>query len=568
MKFKSKFGNLAMEDFKDEEVTDKADPTAGVDNPEPEGETPPDAPAAAGETPDPAADAAAGDAGDAGANPDADAAGDGTDNAASDDGTGDPDAVVATDEPPVENNPENSDASAAVTDVDNIGDAPDVEGGELVDPEAETVESELSEADDIGDDMDETADDVENLDIAAESLENLVAGLESAMETGGLNFAGGVIARNNLNTVTRFLKVNSLVVPALEDMESPSAKINAASTMKDSIVKFIQNIIKAIKDAAMRFADWIVQTYKRLTNANEALKARAEKLLERVNASDMKTDKIENVKLVDSISSGGVAISDLGVFAAGMYKAAEYMNSPGTYSGYVDALGQCEEMLKSPEREEEIRGKISETLNKWATGFESHAINITGYAREVKHDGANVNKVLDNSKSFMIPLLRNEAVYVVLPESAEAVALMNATVNKFGDDGKITSVNPLDKAAAVKLCKAIIEHADKLIKSAEENRGGVKELQANIAKYRDTTLTLMMNLLDGKPQNQSDEKSRKIGLFIVKLLTSAARLPVHAINRAIPRSMGAILDLVAASLGETSKENAPTPDANASKQIK
>lgn len=448
----------------------------------------------------------------------------------------------------VETNPENADADASVSDVDNAGEPPTEETGELVDPEAEVVEDELSGVDDIQDDVDETTEDVENLDIAAESLENLVAGLESAMETGGLGFAASTIARNNLNTVTRFLKVSNVLIPAMEDMESPSAKIEAASSMKDSIVKFIQGIIKAIKDAAMRFADWIVQIYKRLTNANQALKARAEKLLERVNSSEMKTDKIENGKLVDSISSGGVAIADLAVFAAGMGKAVEYMNSPSTYSGYVDAIGQCEEMLKSPEREEEIRGKISETLSKWAVGLESHAVNVTGYAREAKHPG-NTGKIIDNTKSFLIPMLRNEAIFVIVPESAEAVAYMEATANKFGDGGKVTGVNPLDKAEAIKLCNVVIEQANNAIKSAEENRGGVKELQANIAKHRDTVLALSLNLVHGKAQNANEEKGRKIGIFIAKMLTSSSRLPIHAINRAAPRSYSAILDLVAASLG-------------------
>lgn len=449
----------------------------------------------------------------------------------------------------VETNPENAGADAAVSDADNTGEPPTEETGELVDPEAEVVEDELSGVDDIQDDVEETTEDVENLDIAAESLENLVAGLESAMETGGLGFAASTIARNNLNTVTRFLKVSNVLIPALEDMESPSAKIEAASSMKDSIVKFIQGIIKAIKDAAMRFADWIVQIYKRLTNANQALKARAEKLLERVNGSEMKTDKIENVKLVDSISSGGVAIADLAVFAAGMGKAVEYMNNPGTYSGYVDALGLCEEMVKNPEREEEIRGKISETLSKWAVGLESHAINVTGYARSSKSSDAATAKVIDNTKAFMIPMLRNEAVFVLLPETAEAVGTMNSNVNKFGEDGKVTGVNPLDKAEAIKLCTVIIEQANNAIKSAEENRGGVKELQANIAKHRDTTLALLANLTSGKTQSESEEKGRKVGLFIAKMITSSARLPVHAINRAAPRSYSAILDLVAASLG-------------------
>lgn len=562
MKFKSKFGNLAMEDFKDEEVTDKADPTAGVDVPEDDAETPPegtDAPPAAGETPDPAAEPAAGDD----ANPDA--GNSGTDNADASDGSGDPDDAAATDEPPVENNPENADADAAVSDVNNTEDAPDAEGGELVDPEAETVETELSEADDIGDDMEETSDDVENLDIAAESLENLIAGLESAMETGGLDYSGAIIARNNLNTVTRFLKVNSLVVPALEDMESPSAKINAASTMKDSIVKFVQNIIKAIKDAAMRFADWIVQTYKRLTNANVAMQARAEKLLERVKASEMKTGNIDNAKLAAALVAESKPVTDLATFASGMAKAVQFMNNPSTYKGYLDALAQCEEMLKEPAREEEVRGKISETLNKWSEDFEKHAVNITGYARSSGAKGIGA-KVVENTKMFGIPLLNNEAVYVTLPDTAEGIGLLNAITQQLEGAPAVTSVTALDKAEATKLCELIISIAKDAQKSAEDNRGGVKELIAAIDKQKTTTLTMLDHLVNGK--EESDHPVRKASIFVAKMLTSSARLPVHALNRAVPRSMGAILDLVAASLGDASKENALKPDANASKKIK
>lgn len=563
MKFKSKFAAAALEDFKDDEVADKANPNSGVDNPEPDA-VPPAADPEADPEADPAADANANPdaaAGDAGADPDPNAEPEADPNAANGDGAGDPDAVAVTDEPPVENNPENAPADAAVTDVDNTGEPPTEETGELVDPEAELVEDEMTAVDDIEGEMDETTEDVEKLDIAAESLENLVAGLESAMERGGLDFAGSVLARNNMNTVTRFLNVNNLLLPALEDMETPSAKINAASTMKDSVVKFVQSIIKAIKDAAMRFADWVVQTYKRLTNANVALQARAEKLLERVKSADMKTGNIENAKLALALTAESAPVTDLPAFVAGMAKAAEFLNNPSSYSGYVTALGQCEEMLKTPEREEEIRGKISETLNKWSEDFEKHALNVTGYARSSGHTG-NVGKVVNNTKMFGIPMLNNEAIYVVLPDSAEGIGYLTAVTQSLSAPTSAANVAALDKAAATKLCESIIQIAKNAQKSAEDSRGGVKELIESINKQKDTTIKMVDRLLVGK--EGSDTTIRKVGIFVAKMLTSSARLPVHAINRALPRSLSAVLDLVAASTGEAAKQ----PEASPAKQMK
>lgn len=555
-----------MEDFKDEDVTDKADPSAGVDNPDADTETPPETEPAA----EPAADAGTDAAADAGADAGADGAdagaGDaGADNAVDGDGTGDPDAAAATDEPPVETNPENGDAAAAVTDADNIEDAPDESTGELVDPEAEVVEDELSEVDDVADKMDETAEDVENLDIAAESLEQLVAGLESAMERGGLDYSGSVIARNNLNTVTRFLKVDNILIPALEDMESPSAKIEATSTMKDSIVKFIQGIIKAIKDAATRFADWVVQTYKRLTNANVALQARADKLLERVKSSDMKTGAIDNAKLATALVSADTPITNYAEFAVGMSKAVEFINAPASYKGYMEAVDLCEEMLKDPTKEEEVRGKISGVLNKWSEEFEKHAINVTEYVRGAGIKG-NAGKAVANSKMFGVPLLNNEAVYVTLPDSAEGIGMMASTTRTLPGTPAVTSVTALDKGEATKLCELVSTLAKNAQKSAEDNRGGVKELITELDKKRTTILSMYDRMINGS--EGADHPVRKAGVFVAKMLTSGARLPVHAINRSVPRSLSVLLDLVAASLGDATKENALKPDPNAPKQVK
>lgn len=555
---KSKLGRAALEDFSDPEVEDKANPNSGVDNPEPDAEPEKEEPAAApAEEPKEGEDPAATDAGatdtpaageDPAANPTDDPAATGDDPAATTDPENDP-AAAATDAAAAVADTDDAAAAAAATgDTDNITEPPatDIVEG---DPEADEVEAEMGEVDKVAEQEAEMGEDVEKLSDATESLEVVVAALECAIERGGLDFSGAILARNNVNTVTKSLKVRNLLLPALEEAESTAAKIEGAGNMKDTIVSFIRRIIEQIKSAAERFAAWVVETYKRLTNAYSALEARANKLAEKVNSTEMKTGALENPSLAKALSVAGKPVDDISVYLSNLSQFAKYMNNPGTYKGYLDAIDECEVMLKDPAQEEAARGKISEKLSAWAKELEKHTLNVT----KIMHSQS---KMTENAQGFEVPLMGNQILAVVIPNTAEGIHAMTSAVGNSGNSAP-SSIDALDKAKAAKVCSLVAQLAKETRESFEANKGGIKELEAGI-KQRRETISAMITALQAKlTEGEEVGAGRKVVMFVAKFMASTPNLPVHAVNRALPRDLTTALNYVAASVGTGAAAKAP-----------
>lgn len=564
MKFKSKLGFAALEELTETQApedTGTTDDAAAADA----GAAAPGADAAAADTgaaapapdatpaADPAADAAQADAGAAAAAGDDAGAGAGAGDdaaaaAAGDDAAATDPAAAAADAQSAEDGAAASAADAATQAADATGEPTDAVGeDEVGDAEAEQVEGEMEAVDQIEDQAGDVQDDVEKLADATESLDGCVAILDAAAQRGGLDIYGASFLRNNLNTVTKSLKVKPLMIPALEDMETPSAKIDGAQGAKDQILAFIKRILTTIKQAFERLGQWIVETYKRLTNAFAAIEARATKLAERVKAAKMKEGKLESKSLATKLSINGRTVDDLPKFLTELAAFAKTLNDPKTYAPYLEAVDLAEEMLKTPEKADELKGKISEVLGKWASALEAVGHKSSFPAADLQLN-ANAGP---NGKLVTFSLLDNQMLKTSIPTAADAIRGLSSTVESTKADSGATSVEALDQAAAGKICALVADLAKAAREASEGNRGGVKELTGEIKKRSDT-IGAMANVALGQIMDEAEIKSaglRKTLLFVNTLLMSAPKLPIHAVNRALPRDLGYALDYVAASLG-------------------
>jgi hypothetical protein len=530
---------------------DGATPPAADDaTPPADGAAAPDADAAAG---DAAGAAATGDdatpPADDGSTPPAD---DGSTPPADDAAATDP-AAAADAAQAADDNAAASASDAAAADAASTGEPTDAVGedADLGDAEAEEVEGEMDAVDEIEDQEEDVQDDVSKLTDATESLEGCVAILDAAAQRGGLDLYGASLLRNNLNTVTKSLKVKPLLIPALEDLETPSAKIDGANGAKDQIVAFIKRVIKAMQEAFARLGQWIVETYKRLTNAFSAVEARANKLAERVKASKMVEGQIDSKALAKKLTAGGVAVDDLSKYLNDLAAFAKAMNDPKTYAPYLEAIDFAEEMLKTPEKEEELRGKISEALGKWATQMEAIGHRASFKPADVAI-GSNENVL----KILAFALLDNQVLVSTIPSTAEGIRGMTSSVSNASADAGSASVPALDQAAAGKICAQVAELAKAAKEAVDGGRGGIKELNAELKKRNDT-ISAMANSALGQIMDEAgikSEKFRKAAVFCNSLLMTAPKLPIHAVNRALPRSLGYALDYVAASLGGAAEE--------------
>jgi hypothetical protein len=410
--------------------------------------------------------------------------------------------------------------------------------------EAEEVEGEMEAVDQIEGDTADVQEDVAKLAGATESLEGCVAILDAAAQRGGLDVFASSFLRNNVGTVTRSLKLKPLLLPALEDMETPSAKIAGANNAKDQIVAFINRIIDTIKQGFDRLSTWIIETYKRLTNAFVAIERRAEKLKERISAATMKEGELDNAKLAGAMLVYGEASTGLDVATTvkDMGELAKFMNDPKSYKDYLTALDLCEELVKSPEKEDEIRGKISQTLKSFSSGFSNHAVNISRALVKT------ADKTEDGSTStFALGLFGNQEVRITLPTSADGIRSLRATVQAANEvSGANKKVTAADQKAALKICEQVAATAKVAREAAEANKGGVKELIEEIKKRKDIVMGQAKVAADA--EDGAADRLRKVMAYVSGFFASTPGLPVHGINRALPRNLGIALDYVAASI--------------------
>lgn len=583
MKFKSKLGFAALEDLKDDienpagaegegegegkpEGEDNAAAAAAPAAGEGEGAAAPDADAAAADAGAAAAADAGGDAGAAAsgdvggdAGGDAGAAGEGGDaGAGTDDGAAGADAGATG-----EGEGEGADTGAGASDaeaaaaadaaagaVDATGNPDEVVGED--DADTAVVDEQMDAIDNIDDQAEDVNDDVEDLTVATEALEGCVAILGASIERGGLDVFGASLLRNNVNTVTNLLKRKPMLLPAMEDMETPSARIGAASDAKDGLVAFIKRMLEALKQAFVRFGQWIVETYKRLTDVFVAIERRAQKLGETVKTSTMKEGALDSKGLAAKLQIRGATVEDLKSTLSSIGSFARYANDPKSYKHYLEALDLCEDMVKNPEKAEEIRGQVSQKLAAWGDEFHRSASKFKLEAVD--------GKPVDDSgvQRFGVALLGNQTTEIVIPATAEKIGAMSAATHDLSNTGEPGAVEALDQTTAQAICQQVAELAKALRESGDSNKGGVKELNAEIAKRKDTMVALMSAK---SSDSESSELVRKVALFVNTFFMSAPKIPAHAINKAMPRSLQAALDYVAASIGGAAEKSAAPADA-------
>lgn len=450
---------------------------------------------------------------------------------------GDPAAVDENGDPVVGtgNATDDENASAATAAVSEVEGAPDADlgDGETEQADSEVVEEEMGDVDAITDLAEDADEDVEKLTNATEALEGIVSVLDAAAQRGGLDVFAATLLRNNLNTVTTNLSMRPLMIPALEDMGEVSTKIDGANTTKDQIVAFIKRILEALKQAFNKFGEWVTEIYKRLTNAFIAIERRAQKLAEQVKASQMKTGPLETKSLAEKLSVNGELVTDLPGQLDKIANMATYLNDPKSYSLYLEAIDLCEQLVKDPSKSEEIRGRISEVLAKWATAMQKSADSYTR---------ASADK--SKAETFTLGLLNAQLLNVTIPSSAENIRILNSTTVKYG----IAEGTPeaLSQADAIAVCEKVAQLAKEIRESGEANRGGVKELIGEIQKRKDTIVAIAAA---AAVSDNESEAARKVIVFVNTLFMTAPKLPVHAINKALPGNLNSALDYVAASIG-------------------
>lgn len=399
---------------------------------------------------------------------------------------------------------------------------------------SEEIVSSIGEVDSAAGQIADVESDVETMNEALESLDNCNAILRRSIQRGGLNQDGAALLRNNLNTVTKTLKIRPLALPALEDMEDPSAKIDAADTAASQVTGLMQRISETVRGGLKSFGEWIANTTAQLTDVYARLEKRADLLGQRAaNAEGDKGGEVEAVGMV----AGGQPVQNLVKYLQGLEKSVVALGQAQTYDSYIQLLDTAEELVKDPAQAEELAA----TATKQLLAFRKKIASVSAQGQGENAGGA-------------VHFLGNRSVQFSIPGDLNDLAgFSSKTVS--GGEAQTGSVPALKQKEVVAVCGKVKELAGNFRQSLAEANGNVKQINKRITDKMGVIVDLSSRL-DPK-DGESGGSVRKAANWVSRIVTTSSKLPVHAVYAEVPRTLTIALDFASKSIGAARPAVAP-----------
>lgn len=443
-------------------------------------------------------------------------------------------------------------STAAADAVADVGEPPvgeDVEGGDA----AATVAEELADVEAAAGDLEDGAADIEQLQAATEHLTDVIAIVQASMQTGGMDPIASMLVRKHVSVALESLDqpLDTIMLPALEDAETPSAKIGMAGDAIDAIKKFLARIAKAAADGFVKFGEWIATIWTRLTDANKSIKARAEKL----------RTMIKGATMADAVTSGSVikglaSINESNGFPKDplkdiqkSYELMKFVADATNYKPLVDTVELLQVQSRSNISAEALAVKADEILSKMNARFVKE-FNDSGLLFK-NDDGGDMNA---STIAAALPGLR--VVTCVVPQNLKALTSTGSAALKIPSimySPKTESVPALTAQEADKLCAMVIDACEWNISNNANRSKSLVEFNATMKKSVDKLNELAkaeaeIAIKQGAKEGLNEGVLRFIANASLKLFNATPRLPGYTISRVIPGMSSAALDFVAASI--------------------
>lgn len=441
-------------------------------------------------------------------------------------------------------------ADAAVAAVDAVGEEEPVigESAEAGDT-AELISEEMAAADEAGDKAEATVDDVESLQEATEALTTTLDILQASMQTGGLTAPGAMLLRQNLRMACESINQpgDAILLPAMEDAETPTSRLGMAGDAIDAIKKFVARVMKTIAEAYQTFSSFIAKLWASLTDANKRLKARAEKLKAMAKGAEF-NETITSKRLITAARINGQVVN-LVEAAKATNESARFLCDASSYNEYLAALRAIENGTKAEKNEAEIAAEANKHLEALAKSVESKTqalfhIGSSGFGR-----GAAAAK--SGGERRKLSLFGNRDVYLWVPKSVEELGGMigGESASEVYPSEQTSQIKSLNEKECATICDEVIKTCDFLIANVSGSKS-IAEFNAEIKKHSDAIMTRVENAIDAsrKSNTQMPEVVKKASTWAQKAMYSLPQLPCSKIARAIPGSNSILLDAVAASL--------------------
>lgn len=427
---------------------------------------------------------------------------------------------------------------------------------------ADSVADELAQADAGEEVVAEVAEDSEELAAATEALIDTVLLINQANQNGGMDRFAAMSVRQSTQYITSRLGLESLPLPAMEDMETPSAKVGAGSAAVKQIVAFIKRIMDAIAAGFSRFKDWIVTLVKGLFNAWASIETRANKIAAQAGSTkNAPNDKLSGKNALGFYFGVDVA-SNVSSETDKFIKTVEFFNNPTNYKSWTNAVGKLVAAANGGDAAQGYEAEVNSELQAFSTSIlKTTTENVSDELLRLMSQGADKHSK-DKHKvgSGYIFAPGGNVVLVSIPVQVESIGFLSATTTDTSEAiNKKAEIARLPANEVVTVCTKIAEFAKKMQADLKSNSGGIREIEkvaSNhskdlIAANKKIIESIINEATEGKP-----EFARKLANTIAKVGVKTSQIPIYAVNKAAVKGMAALLTSCAASIGGGAKDDA------------
>lgn len=442
---------------------------------------------------------------------------------------------------------------AAMEEVDNSPSIDENEAAEV----AATVADESSEVQTEGDEIGVTVAQVEDAVQAGEELEDIAEVASETVEEGeGLDESAAEMASIAIESIRNRLgiRAQTRLVPATESFGNTNTRVVSTKLVVEEIGETLKRIWAAIKAAALRLRDKLVQFLAKLFNANAMLVKHIEGLKERVRKLPAglvpKEDVIKSGSVTSAITVDGKADAKtfgeivaasrklLGVSAIVSTEAQKIASGAQSLASGLAQGGTYEKIAKSLEG---AAGRVQAQMNALPSGKFS-AEEVKGFEKK------------DAKVEVFGPFAGRSAIVL---EVSEKDGLESFSVSVKGGVGKAA-----EGAAALKqseMTDVLNQALDlaKEIEKAKKTQDTVKASAEAMAKAAEGVISNVDRAL-GKESEENAEVKK--GLAALKAMVSASMRATEGLTARVPSlafsAAKAGADYVSASLrnmGEAKK---------------
>lgn len=437
----------------------------------------------------------------------------------------------------------------------------EVEGGES----ANAIADEMADVDAVAEKAEGASEDLEKLQSATEELSSTVDILQASLQRGGLDPYGSMLLRRNLRMALESIDQdqNSILLPALEDAETPSSRMGMVGDAIDAIKKFLARIGKAIADGFKKFTAWLGEIMAKLTSAFAGLKARATRLKEMAKGAEM-TDQIVSKGVLKSFVFGNTLTKDFFKASQEYCDAAKVLADASTYEGYLSALGAMEKGVKDNKTSEEIEVAVNAELTKLYESVSKVSKRYLILFGEHQYRGS-AQREMDSAR-MVLSGPGNRVNVLWIPTSLKDIGALGATTARLESVAPPSAVPALDEKQAIALCDKIIETCDWFQSSASATKQSAARFSEEVKKQSDAIMVHVNAAIETRDTDKGPVQAtmaRSVGSWVSRMGYSLPKLPCYAVSRSAPGAMGDILDVVAASI----KKAGGAEKASSSKQV-